>query len=101
MESLWEQVYQGEGHGSIPGWLQRMQVAGEGGGVAGDVDDLHRLDVSDALADFCTETGTRRVQYDEVWACDWRRLKEAERVLHDSFVSGAVEIAGEIGRGAG
>src|ERR1700749_1706715 len=68
MECLWEQVYQGEVHGSIPGWLQRMQVAGEGGGVAGDVDDLLRLDVSDALADFRTETGTWRVHYDEVWA---------------------------------
>ena len=101
MECLWEQVYQGEGHGSIPGWLQRMQVAGKGGGVAGDVDYLLRLDVSDALADFCTETGTWRVQHDEIWSCGWRRLKEAERVLHDSFVSGAVEIVGEIGGGGG
>ena len=101
MKSLWEQVYQGEGYGSIPGWLQRTQVAGEGGGVAGDVDNLLRLDVSDALAGFCTETGTWRVQYDEVWACGWRLLKEAERVLHDSFVSGAVEIAGEVGGGGG
>jgi hypothetical protein len=111
MECLWEQVYQGEGNRSIPGWLQRPEVAGEGCGVAGDVDDLAWLNGGEALADFCTEASTRRVNYDEVWAPGWRRFEEAEGVHgyalgryafgRDAFVTGAVEIASEIGGGGG
>ena len=73
MECLWEQVYQGEGDGSIPGWLQRAEVAGEGGGIAGDVDDPAWLNGGEALADFSAEAGARRVDYDQVGA---RRLAE-------------------------
>jgi hypothetical protein len=66
MECLWEQVYQGEGDGSIPGWLQRSQIAGEGGGVTGDVDDLAWLHGCKPLADFGTEAGSWRVHHDEI-----------------------------------
>jgi hypothetical protein len=51
MECLWEQVYQGESDGSIPGWLQRAQIAGEGGGIAGNVNDLARLYGGKLVAD--------------------------------------------------
>ena len=98
MECLWEQVYQGEGDGSIPGWLQRAQVAGEGGGVAGDVDDLAWLHGREALADLRAETGARRVDYDQVWLLRWGRFEEVEGVLCDALVPVAVEVAGEVGR---
>src|ERR1700761_8883887 len=55
MECLWKQVYQGDGDGSIPGWLQRPEVAGEGGRVAGDVDDLARSNGGESLADLGAE----------------------------------------------
>ena len=51
MECLWKQIYQGESDGSIPGWLQRAQVAGEGRGVAGNVDNLARLHGGQPVAD--------------------------------------------------
>ena len=94
MECLWKQVYQGEGNGSIPGWLQRTQVAGQGGGVAGDVDDPGWLNGREALADLCAETSTRRIDYDEVWLLRWGRFEEVEGVLGDALVSLAME-AGE------
>jgi hypothetical protein len=76
MECLWEQVYQGEGDGSIPGWLQCAQVPGEGGGIAGDIDDLAWLNDREALADISAETGTRRIDYDEVWLLRRGRFEE-------------------------
>jgi hypothetical protein len=51
MECLWKQIYQGESDGSIPGWLQRAQVAGEGRRVAGNVDNLARLHGGEPVAD--------------------------------------------------
>jgi hypothetical protein len=66
MKGLWEQVYQGQSDGSIPGWLQCAQIAAEGGRVAGDIDDLVRLRGGKALADLGAKPGARRVDYHEV-----------------------------------
>jgi hypothetical protein len=56
--------YQGDGDGSIPGWLQRAEVTGEGGRVAGDIDDPGRPNGGEALADPGAEAGTRRIDDD-------------------------------------
>src|SRR4051794_15114672 len=101
MKGLWEQVYQGQSDGSIPGWLQCAQIAAEGGRVAGNIDDLARLDAGEAFADLSTETGTRWVYYDKIRMLRWRRLEETKGVLRYALVAGAPEIADEIGGGSG
>jgi hypothetical protein len=101
MKGLWEQVYQGQSNGSIPGWLQCAQIAAQGGRVAGNVDDLARLDAGETFADLSPEAGTRWVYYDEVRMLRWRRLEEAKDILRDLLMTGAPEIADEIGCGGG
>src|ERR1700751_2076942 len=81
MECLWKQVYQGDGDRSIPGWLQRADVAGEGGGVAGDVDDLARPTGSKSVADPGAQASARRVDHNEVGSRGGRRLEEAQCFL--------------------
>src|ERR1700744_1955000 len=71
MECLWKQVYQGEGNGSIPGWLQRAEVPGQGRGVAGDVDDLAWLNGRKPLADLRAQASPRWVHNDQVWSRLW------------------------------
>ena len=76
MECLWEQVYQGESDGSIPGWLQRAEVPGEGGGGARDVNDLRRLNGCQAPGDVCAKPCTRRIDDDQCGTLCWRRLPD-------------------------
>ena len=71
MECLWKQVYQGEGNGSIPGWLQRAEVPGQRRWVAGDVDDLAWLKGSEALADLRAQASAGWVHNDQVWSRLW------------------------------
>ena len=71
MECLWKQVYQGEGNGSIPGWLQRAEVPGQRRWVAGDVDDLAWLKGSEALADLRAKASAGWVHNDQVWSRLW------------------------------
>jgi hypothetical protein len=99
MECLWKQVYQGESDGSIPGWLQRAQVAGEGGGIAGNVDDLARLYGGKLVADVAAQTCAWRVDYDEIGSLGGRRLEEAKGVPRYVLVGRATEVVNEIGRG--
>ena len=47
---------------------QLLQIAGEGDGVAGDVDDLRRADAGKQGADLQTDAGARGVHDDEVGA---------------------------------
>src|SRR5690242_11735722 len=96
MESLWEQVYQSKRDGSIPGWLQRMEVTGESGGVTGDVDDLFGESSSETAADFGAKARSGRIDYDQLGTARRRRLEEAECVLHDPLMPRSVEIMGEI-----
>ena len=96
MECLWKQIYQGDSDGSIPGWLQRAEVAGEGGRVAGNVDDPSRPNGGESLADLGAQAGARRVDDDEVGSGSGGRLEEEQCVLCDALVPGPVEIAGEI-----
>ena len=100
MECLWKQVYQSDADRSIPGWLQRAEVAGEGGGVAGDINKPSRPNGGEALADISAEAGTWRVDDNEVGSGSGRRLEEEQCVLCDALVPGPVEIAGEIRGGS-
>lgn len=85
MKCLWEQVYQRNCEGSIPGWLQRTQVTGEGGGIAGDIDDLRRSEGGQPLADLCPQTGARRVCDHQIGPRGRRGLQETQCVCRDAF----------------
>jgi len=50
----------------VAGFTEVFQVAGEGAGVAGDVDDLLRVKVDERLAGFGTETSAGRIEHNQV-----------------------------------
>ena len=114
MECLWEQVYQCEGDGSIPGWLQRAQVTGEGCRIAGDIDDLRRADGGQALTDLRAQARPGRIDNDQVGTVDvgaiyigaiWGRgFQEAQRIGGNASgrgarMMGSAQIVSEIGCG--
>jgi len=47
-----------------------FQVAGEGAGIAGDVDDFLRVQVDECLAGFGIETGARWIEHHQVCGFD-------------------------------
>src|SRR5215212_600225 len=69
--SLGEHVEGTEGVDAVAGVEEEAEVAGEGGGVAGDVGDVRGFELDDAADGFGLGPGAGRVEEDEVGAAEF------------------------------
>ena len=72
---------------AIAGFAEVFQVAGEGAGIAGDIDDFHRVQVDECLAGFGIETGAGWIEHHQVYGFDLRN-----DLWQDHFNSTFVEV---------
>src|SRR5580698_39630 len=102
VEGLREEVGQRDGFDCVAVGDEGAQVAGERGGVAGDVDQRGHGDGGEERDDFCAEAGAGRVDYDEVRRFGWARVAEKlKRVGVEGFANRATQIVNERGFGGG
>ena len=99
-----EEVYEMQGADAVEG-LKGAEIAGEGGGVAGDVDECGSGDAREEFAGFEAYAGTRRVEDDEVGAVaiEDGAAQEVERGGLVDRTGGAAfgESDAEVGYGGG
>ena len=71
--SLWKQIERGDGIDDVSAGDQFLQIAREGGGIAGDVRDLCRVKIQNAFDHCRLGARARRIEQDEVdWTSCWR-----------------------------
>ena len=87
MRCLWKEIHRLNFLRKITEVFQNSEVAGEGGGVAGDIDDALRLHIGEGAKDGFGAAGTRRVDDDDIGANPLlvERRHDSGRVAHDEL----------------